>query len=857
MQELVNKVWGNKKFHNTAKAIERAWLRRELNLSNDLLDENNAASAMASAAILACSTDTEHREAALRLSTYVYELSHGDNTAFSSALRVVLTRLGNFPSIGMREPIKNALHNLPHILAVEDIETRTAHTIQVDDQDVTLTPFQRSLWRKLAKNSSVAFSAPTSGGKSFVLELYLSSLFDGRKRCLVYIVPTRALISQVARELAILFYKNSIRPEIITVPIDADTSIPNQSILVMTQERADLILQTHQELVADVIVVDEAHSISEGARGILLQSVIDKLLLRKPDAQILFATPITKNLETFGRTFKRPDIIPQFSKEPTVAQNFLIVDVKAARSGKMAISVTRPSRGSSSLLGEITPNIDIRTRIERLAKIPTVLCPGQSNLIYANGASEAEEIALLIAETLPNQPPSNRQKALSKLAKETVHSKYILAQCVEKGVGFHYANIPTNLRQEIESAFDEGHLKYLVCTSTLLQGINLPAKNLFLLKPTRGQATPLESQDFWNLAGRAGRMMREFQGNIFLIDYEQWPTNPLRGARDAEIAPAIEKSIKLSSGLLRATIAGKSIKTSNTKKAELETAFVRLFSAFKKDQIDDLLSRLELEMDEKTELKKLIAEADVSISLPATIIEKNHNVSVHRQERLYVSLKERISTSTNDADILSLIPPAPNQRSSFQSYADILELCHKVILGIDTTRNLHRFHALLALRWMSGWSIPRIVSAVIKRQRDLEAKKSPELRKDIDTRKIIRDTLETIEEAIRFQTIRLFGCYRTILEHALRENGKAAAIKQMSNVELFLEIGASTKTIVSLISLGISRSVAIKLDGARSELDPPLDREEAMSWLRENSDNLLSLGLSELQIAEVRRIINS
>src|SRR4030095_7169206 len=140
------------------------------------------------------------------------------------------------------------------------------------------------------------------------------------------------------------------------------------------------------------------------------------------------------------------------------------------------------------------------------------LCKGQANLIYANGADEAEDVALRLSRQIEVKNPSSRLLALAKLAKESVHPSYLLAECVLKGIGFHYANIPTQLRQEIEFAFSANELKYLVCTSTLLQGVNLPAKNIFMLKPTRGQGKPLESADFWNLAGRAGRLRREFQG---------------------------------------------------------------------------------------------------------------------------------------------------------------------------------------------------------------------------------------------------------------------------------------------------------------------------------------------------------
>lgn len=95
------------------------------------------------------------------------------------------------------------------------------------------------------------------------------------------------------------------------------------------------------------------------------------------------------------------------------------------------------------------------------------------------------------------------------------------------------------------------------------------------------------------------------------------------------------------------------------------------------------------------------------------------------------------------------------------------------------------------------------------------------------------------------------------MEFALSESGAAELSKQIPDVALFLEIGASNQTMVSLISLGLSRAVAIKLNGSRSEFDPELNLEEALEWLREQSGNLESLGLSELQISEVNEILSN
>ncbi|MEJ0078004.1 MAG: DEAD/DEAH box helicase [Alphaproteobacteria bacterium] len=613
IQDLSDKVWSNPRFHTTAKAVEAAWLRRELGINTEsLVTENIAARAMEAAAILACSRQLERRRAAHRVATCAFELFEKSDLPFDAALRVVLARLSNFPAMITKKEIDDSISTLPWVFALEELVAADRTTIQINNRLVRLTNYQRRLWDSLQRKQSVALSAPTSAGKSFILQLYISSIFANGAPSVVYIVPTRALISQVAREIDELFRKEGqVVPEIVTVPLRSGADPPSSSIYVMTQERVHLSLESNPLLHATLLVVDEAHSIAEGSRGILLHSVIDQLLRRNPTAQVLFASPTTRNLSLFGELFAL-EVERRPSREPTVSQNFLFVSSNSPAKGHVAISATDGTRQPISI-GEIQTGLALSSRIDRLAHLPDKLCARQPNLVYANGADEAEEIALRIARTRENREPTARLLALRTLSAESVHRKYILGECVIKGVGFHYSNIPTVVRHEIEAAFASGDLDCLVCTSTLLQGVNLPAKNIFMLKPTRGRDSPMESPDFWNLSGRAGRLMREFQGNIFLIDYHSWSRKPLSGPKDTEIASAIETTVRFRQEELANVIAGAEGGRFRRRPIDLDSAFVRLLSDLRDGSLRQTFERIGLPASERAELTAALESAGAAI----------------------------------------------------------------------------------------------------------------------------------------------------------------------------------------------------------------------------------------------------
>lgn len=842
IQELSDKVWNNPEFQAAASRITLTWLRRELGLVDDLeLKSDDGNRLIRAAAILACSADQEHRRTAFRIATCAYELFGSIALPMDQGLRVVLARLGNFPSFSTREDVNIALPSLPLTLAAEEISSADRRQISVDGQTFYLTDFQHQLWENLIKRSRISLSAPTSAGKSFVLEHYLSSLFESPStNIVIYLVPTRALIAQVSNDLIDHFRgSDDNRPVILTIPVDPEKELPNRAIYVLTQERLQLALNAHSSFRADVVVVDEAHSIADGSRGILLQWVIDDLLNRNSKMQTLFASPTIRNLELFGKLFGLTDISQFSSVEPTVAQNFLIVSVHAATKGRISVHTVGDGTMPLAEVTRLALGHTIASRIDKLVYVAAALGKGQSNIIYANGAADTEKIALLLSDLFSERESNDMRLALSDLAKEVVHPSYVLSECVRRGVGFHYSNMPTQLRRAIEEAVSNGTIDYLVCTSTLLQGVNLPVKNIFMCAPEKGRGRPLESIDFWNLSGRAGRLRREFQGNIFLIDYENWKKKPLGGPKDVVVIPAIETSIREHHDQL-ITVIGDERSPGRSDEPDLETTFVRLYSDLKRGELSTTLERIGIGSDspQANDLSSALIDADTKVSIPAEIIRRTPNISAHKQQRLFNRIKPRIDLGADVAR--AFIPRHPREIEAFQSYADILELCHEVILGLDTTRGLHRFYAVIARKWMQGLPLPRIIDEQIVRNRD----------KIVQT--TIRETLELIETQIRFQTVRLFGCYINILSHALLISNMADLVASIPSLPLYLEVGASDRTMISFISLGLSRVTAMKLNdlSARKNLDVP----EALQWLRGRP--LLTLGLSPLLLAEVQAVIN-
>lgn len=274
----------------------------------------------------------------------------------------------------------------------------------------------------------------------------------------------------------------------------------------------------------DLLIVDEAHKIGDNQRGVILQDASERASRANPALKLVFISPATQNPEEL--LVDAPEGVQVAAIESDAPTVLLIVAEQVPRKPKRwPLSVRR--RDALLPVGVLELASSPAGLKKRLAFIAAAAGERGGTLVYANGAAESEDVADLISQLLPPPgEPDIELAALADLAREGVHPQFRLAPLVERGVAFHYGNMPSLVRLEVERLFRAGKPRFLVCTSTLIEGVNLSCRTVVLRGPRKGMGHPMEARDFWNLAGRAGRWGDEFQGNIICIDPNDpsaWP----------------------------------------------------------------------------------------------------------------------------------------------------------------------------------------------------------------------------------------------------------------------------------------------------------------------------------------------
>ena len=134
------------------------------------------------------------------------------------------------------------------------------------------------------------------------------------------------------------------------------------------------------------------------------------------------------------------------------------------------------------------------------------------NIIYLNKPKDIEFLAKELAEGLPSVVCEHIQKACNELA-DFFDKDYLLIECLKKGVAYHHGSMTETVRFYVERLFNVSpRLRYLISSSTLLEGVNLPIERLFLLSNKKGKSNLTPSQ-FNNLIGRVNRFGEIFHSN--------------------------------------------------------------------------------------------------------------------------------------------------------------------------------------------------------------------------------------------------------------------------------------------------------------------------------------------------------
>ncbi|MHC2574709.1 DEAD/DEAH box helicase [Rhizobium leguminosarum] len=354
--------------------------------------------------------------------------------------------------------------------AADTADAIIAEAVTSDELGVTFHREQISVLNDLLAGRNVILSAPTSFGKSLLIDALLAT---GRYKRVAIVLPTIALLDEFRRRLRRRFRE---RFDVIMHPGDVVRDGP--TIFLGTQER---LLNRNDLGSLDLTVVDEFYKLDadrKDERSASLNAAVYRLLARSHQFFFLGPNIDTVRVSGGGRW--------QF--------NFI-----RTRFATVAVD-TFDLRGSEDKHERLLEEIG---KDENWPALVFVSSPDKANALASEAANE-----MAVSE--------GRGEFASWLA-ENVGGRWSVVRSVRFGFGVHHGRIPRAIASHMVRLFNTGYLPVLFCTSTLIEGVNTAAKTVLIYDKSINRAD-YDFFTFSNIKGRAGRLGEHHVGRVFLFN---------------------------------------------------------------------------------------------------------------------------------------------------------------------------------------------------------------------------------------------------------------------------------------------------------------------------------------------------
>ncbi|WP_300369704.1 DEAD/DEAH box helicase [Brachyspira sp.] len=352
-----------------------------------------------------------------------------------------------------------------------------------EDETKVLHIEQSHVLKCLLDGENIGLSAPTSFGKSFIIDAFIAMKHP---ESIMIIVPTIALMDEYRRRITQKFGKSY---NVITTPLNMKPNSQN-NIYIFPQERALLFIDIIEKL--DLLIIDEFYKCSKSYNSrykILLKAMIAFLPKVK---QYYFLMP---NIDDFNIYKIEKDI-----KFITTKFNTVYLDIHHTYN-------------------------NFNDNHKKEDELYNIINTKKQTLIYTQSFNELEKVVDYIRQYNLNLELDEILENFIEWFKinycPTSYYDLFKNKCC-----IHNGRIHRALAQILVYLFNQNIFYYIVSTSSIIEGVNTSAENVILWN-MRISKNKLDTLTYKNISGRAGRMFKYFIGNIYLFEppHEDYETS--------------------------------------------------------------------------------------------------------------------------------------------------------------------------------------------------------------------------------------------------------------------------------------------------------------------------------------------
>lgn len=446
---------------------------------------------------------------------------------------------------------------------------------------------------------SATIQMPTSSGKTkSVALIILSAFLKQRAYNAVVVAPFRSLSREISEELQRAFSFNDeihvnevsdvMQMDFLDVVLNEKNKTEEKHVFVVTPEKLLFILRQDMLFLSNVglIIFDEGHLFDDFNRGITYELLISTIkFYMKDKMQKILISAVIPNADQVNDWITDGDgIVIKNNIIQTTEKVVGIADIRINRQEKKKyayIFFVNPENPDEEeffvprVIGQVPLKMRKRERKERV--FPEIdnstykndiaiafgvnLCVNGGTAIFCGKKDTADKIINRVLEinargydlsNFTNSSDSIETEKLSYLIECEMGKESDYYKAAKVGVYVHHGGIPMGIRSSIEYAMQIGKIKFIACTSTLAQGVNLPIRYLIISNIYQGKER-IKVRDFQNLIGRVGRAGIYTEGTILLSEtnvynsrndmYRNWRWNNYKNLLNNEQAEACTSAL--------------------------------------------------------------------------------------------------------------------------------------------------------------------------------------------------------------------------------------------------------------------------------------------------------------------------
>ena len=418
---------------------------------------------------------------------------------------------------------------------------------------VQLFNSQKTSLPKAINSKGAVINLPTSAGKTRISEIaILESLSSDPDSKVLYLAPFRSLAHEVEDTISNIF-----------VPLGFEVShlyggtqfskideilINESSVFIATPEKAKAILRSNSELKSKIklVIIDEGHLLGPKERYIFSEMLIEELkyFINKNQGKMMLLSAVLPNADEISSWITGDKSMATSSSWRPSSQRLGLLEYTGSN-----VNITWKGEMNSFNLDFIQPFTVKRPRSEYVFPNNKKQAIGASALKLANSGSVLiyvgrKNMVLSQAEEVINAMKCNKEEHswldinewnVFKLACEEAYGKQSNIYYYAKyGILCHHGQLTTEVRISMENLIREGKPKIIIATSTLAQGVNIGVSTVIIANVWIYKQNKISNNDFWNIAGRAGRSFVDREGRIlFAVDASQGTGKSQRNKRIA------------------------------------------------------------------------------------------------------------------------------------------------------------------------------------------------------------------------------------------------------------------------------------------------------------------------------------